>query len=137
MSNSDISNGDISILGQAKPVSFILVRDREKAKAFYGGALGLTMLSEDAFAATYDLGGGATMRLSTVADYHAHQHPVIGWHVGDLSAAVAAMKAKGVSFNIYKGFGQDADGVWTAPDGSMKIAWFNDPEGNVLSVSSA
>ncbi len=125
----------MTILVKAKPVSFILVRDREKAKEFYGGALGLKMVSEDAFAATYDLGGGATMRLTTVADYQAHPHTVIGWHVGDLGAAVKSMKAKGVSFNVYEGFGQDADGVWTAPDGSMKVAWFNDPEGNVLSVS--
>lgn len=125
----------MNILTHAKPVSFVLVRDREKAKAFYGGALGLPMLSEDAFAATYDLGGGATMRLTTVADYEAHPHTVIGWRVADMSAAANALKAKGVTFNVYEGFGQDANSVWTAPDGSIKIAWFNDPEGNVLSVS--
>ena len=41
---------------------------------------------------------------------------------------------KGLSFKIYDGFGQDNAGVWAAPDGT-KIAWFTDPDDNVLSVS--
>ncbi len=44
-------------LATAKPIAFILVRDREKAKAFYSGVLGLTLVSEDNFAAVYDLNG--------------------------------------------------------------------------------
>ena len=51
-----------------------------------------------------------------------------------MTAAVHALRDRGVSFSIYDGLGQDADGVWTAPDGT-KVAWFADPDGNVLSLS--
>lgn len=46
--------------------------------------------------------------------------------MGELAAA-------GVTFNRYDGMEQDADGVWTAPGGS-RIAWFEDPDGNVISL---
>lgn len=36
---------------------------------------------------------------------------------------------------VYEGFGQDALGVWTSPDGKAKVAWFNDTDGNVLSLT--
>jgi squalene-hopene/tetraprenyl-beta-curcumene cyclase len=42
---------------------------------------------------------------------------------------------KGVEFLVYPGFGQDADGVWSNPGGGAKICWFNDPDGNNLSLT--
>lgn len=62
-------------------------------------------------------------------------HPVLGWDVADIHATVAALTARGVKFTIYDGMGQDAAGVWTAPDGKAKVAWFSDPDGNLLSLS--
>jgi catechol 2,3-dioxygenase-like lactoylglutathione lyase family enzyme len=123
----------MDILQSAEPMAFILVRDREKAKAFYSGVLGLTFLSEDTFAATYDL-NGITLRLTTVEDWTPHPHTVVGWSVPDIAATSKALAAKGVTFSIYEGFGQDALGIWTSPDGKRKVNWFSDPEGNVLSL---
>jgi hypothetical protein len=40
-----------------------------------------------------------------------------------------------VAFKIYDGFGQDADGIWTAPGGAARVAWFPDPDGNLLSLT--
>ena len=50
-----------------------------------------------------------------------------------MTAAIAGLGAKGVSFKHYPDMEQDSDGVWTAPGGT-RIAWFEDPDGNVLSL---
>lgn len=62
---------------------------------------------------------------------------VLGWNVRDIVATVQSMRARGVVFTVYEGLGQDELGIWTAPDGQAKVAWFADPDGNVLSVSQA
>src|SRR5580700_1565325 len=59
---------------------------------------------------------------------------VLGWRVTDITAAVRGLAAKGVVFLRYEGMDQDSDGVWTAPGGD-KVAWFTDPDGNVLSLT--
>lgn len=40
-----------------------------------------------------------------------------------------------MEFKTYEGFGQDADGIWSSPDGGAKVAWFADPDGNLLSLT--
>ena len=119
----------------ANPVVFILTADRTRAKPFYAGALGLPILSEDDFAVTFDLGSGATIRLTDLPGHNAAEHTVLGWSVPDIRSSVAELKAKGVTFRIYEGFGQDADGVWSPPGGGARVAWFTDPDGNVLSLT--
>jgi extradiol dioxygenase family protein len=121
-------------LTTARPIAFILTRDRAVSKPFYGGTLGLTLLSEDDFAAQYDL-NGIVLRLTTVENHSAAPHAVMGWAVPDIVATSRTLAAKGVTFNIYPGFGQDELGIWTSPDGRAKVNWFNDPEGNVLSLT--
>jgi catechol 2,3-dioxygenase-like lactoylglutathione lyase family enzyme len=125
----------MSQLNEALPVTFVLTADRDRAKPFYAGALGLPILAEDDFAVTFGLAGGATMRLTLLPDHKAADHTVLGWGVPDIAASVAALRAKGITFKVYEGFGQDADGVWTAPGGGAKVAWFGDPDGNVLSLT--
>jgi catechol 2,3-dioxygenase-like lactoylglutathione lyase family enzyme len=63
-------------------------------------------------------------------------YAVFGWQVADIDAVVAKLSTKGVSFERYAHFGdsQRADGVWSAPSGA-KVAWFKDPDGNLLSLS--
>ena len=118
----------------AKTMSFIITRDREKARAFYGGVLGFPVVSEDNFALVYDM-NGTMLRISTLKNFEPQQHTVLGWEVPDIAAAVKALKAKGVTFNIYDGFGQDELGIWTAPASTHKVAWFLDPDGNNLSLT--
>jgi catechol 2,3-dioxygenase-like lactoylglutathione lyase family enzyme len=121
-------------LTDATPVTFILTADREKAKAFYGGVLGLKQTGEDEFATSYDL-AGTPLRLTSVAGHVPGPHTVLGWNVPDIVATTQMLKERGVTFEIYEGFGQDADGIWHAPDRNVKIAWFLDPEGNNLSIT--
>jgi len=125
----------MAVLTDAKAIGFVLSRDVEGLKPFYSAVLGLPLLGEDPFAATFDLGGGATLRLTAVQEHVPGPHAVLGWAVDDLDGALDALAAAGVSCELYAGFGQDARGVWTNPEGSARIVWFKDPEGNVLSLT--
>jgi hypothetical protein len=55
--------------------------------------------------------------------------------VHDVAKTVKALREVGVACKFYPGFDQDDLGVWTAPGGSVRVAWFTDPDGNVLSVT--
>jgi len=118
------------------PVAFLYVSDRERALGFYRDTLGLALRSSDAFGDFLDL-DGALMRMTAMPDYKATPHPVLGWNVPDIGAAAEALRARGIVFTIYEGMGQDALGIWTSPDGAAKLAWFADPDGNVLTLSQA
>jgi predicted enzyme related to lactoylglutathione lyase len=118
------------------PVAFVNVANRERAMAFYQGVLGLTVRSSDAFGDFLQL-DSALLRLTAMPDHKAHPHPVLGWNVDDIGATVSVLRDRGVTFTVYEGIGQDDQGIWTAPDGQAKVAWFSDPDGNVLSISQA
>lgn len=121
-------------LANRTPVTFLFTRDREKALPFYRDILGLTYVGSDQFADRFDL-NGVSLRIVPIPDHQPSPHTVLGWDVPDIAVASAALSAKGVRFEIYEGFGQDESGVWTAPDGRAKIAWFLDPDGNNLSIT--
>ncbi len=121
-------------LTDARPIAMITTKDRTIAEAFYGDTLGLKRLPGDDFAALFDM-AGVQLRLTEVPGYEASAWPQLGWQVEDIEAAVAALAAKGVTMNIYEGLGQDERGVWTAPDGACKVVFFNDPDGNGLSLT--
>src|ERR1700722_11965967 len=121
-------NQAMGALTNAKLIALICTRDRDKAKAFYRDVLGLTLRSEDSFAAVFEI-GGVMLRVSTVADFKPHAHTVVGFEVTDIAARVKELAAKGLIFNVYEGFGQDTLGIWTAPGKDARVAWFNDPDG--------
>jgi len=120
----------------AKPVIVICARDRARAAEFYRETLGLAFAYEDNFATVFNV-GGITLRVSTVADFTPHEHTILGFSVPDVEVTVRALRESGVAFNIYQGFGQDELGIWSAPGGTVRVAWFKDPDGNVLSVTNA
>jgi catechol 2,3-dioxygenase-like lactoylglutathione lyase family enzyme len=121
-------------LADARPVAMIATADRKGAEFFYGDVLGLRRIGDDGFAAVFDL-AGTTLRLTEVPGYSAAPHPVLGWEVPDMEAAVTALAERGVAMNVYEGLGQDERGIWTAPDGSCRVAFFSDPDGNGLSLT--
>ena len=124
----------MGILETSTPLILICTRDRERATAFYRDVLGLGFVSEDKFAVVLDV-GGIMLRVSTLADFVPHEHSILGFRVQDVTATVKALRAKGVTFNIYPGFKQDELGIWTVPGGTTHVAWFKDPDGNVLSIT--
>ncbi len=127
--------GNMGILGAAKPVAIICTRNRAGAATFYRDTLGLRIKFEDAYAVIFDI-GGIDLRVSTVPDFTPHEHTVIGFRVPDVAAAVKELREKGVNFNTYKGFNQDELGIFSLPNSALRVAWFNDPDGNVLSVTN-
>jgi catechol 2,3-dioxygenase-like lactoylglutathione lyase family enzyme len=123
------------VLNSATAIAFIGVSDLDAGRAFYEGVLGLTIVSQDDFAVVADA-GGVQVRITQPPQVIAAPYTVLGFQVQDVSAAVAGLAARGVAFERYPWFGeaQGADGVWLAPSGT-RVAWFKDPDGNLLSVS--
>ncbi len=117
-------------------IAFIMTRDRAASEAFYRDTLGLRALPEDPFAAVFNL-AGIKLRITEAPDHTPSPHPVLGWQVGDIASVAQALANKGVVFIIYEGMDQDALGIWTAPAGRTRVAFFPDPDGNVLSLTQA
>jgi catechol 2,3-dioxygenase-like lactoylglutathione lyase family enzyme len=131
------------MLGTQKLVAFAAVRDRDAARKFYRGTLGLRLVGEDRFAMVFDA-NGTTLRISPVPDWTPPQFTVLGWDVHDIVATVKALTSAGVEFQRYEWMkDQDELGIWTSPAGpevasvhaGARVAWFKDPDGNVLSVA--
>lgn len=122
-------------LSGSTPVAFVSVTSREEGHAFYEGVLGIPHQSSDNFGDFHRFPNGSLLRLTPMPDFKAGPHPVLGWDVADIEQAVDDLAAKGISFTIYEGMGQDARGIWSAPDGRAKVAFFSDPFGNVLSLA--
>lgn len=121
------------MLETATIVPFVATTKAEEARAFYERTLGLRLVADEPFALVFDA-NGVTLRVAKVQSLAPAAHTVLGWRVDDLAAAVAALAGRGVVFERYPGLPQDASGVWTSPGGA-RIAWFKDPDGNVLSLT--
>ncbi|MGC2185966.1 MAG: VOC family protein [Terriglobales bacterium] len=121
------------MLASSKVIGFVPTKDSTTARAFYEGKLGFQFVSDDPFALV--LRAGETMiRIAKAQNFPPAPYTVLGWEVRDLEAVVRWLQARGVAFEKYP-FVQDQElGIWTAPGGN-KVAWFKDPDGNVLSVS--
>ena len=121
------------MLDSGNMVGFVPTTDYEKARAFYEGKLGFEFISLDQFALVVKV-GGHTIRITKMPNFAPLQGTILGWEVGDIVAVVGWLKDRGVLVEKYP-FIQDQElGIWTAPGGA-RIAWFKDPDGNVLSVS--
>ena len=121
------------MLTSERLVTFVSTTNADRARAFFRDTLGLRLVSEDAFALVFD-SGGAPLRVSIAQEVIPAKYTVAGWDVKDLRATVTGLKKAGVIFEIFGFFKQDDLGIWTAPGGDQ-VAWFKDPDGNVLSVS--
>ncbi len=122
------------MLETSKIVAFAAIRGRDAARAFYRDTLGLRLVSEDQFALVFDA-NGTMLRLTPVADWTPQKFTVLGWEVADIEKVVRAMAAGGVKFEVYAWMkDQNGSAIWNAPGGA-RVAWFKDPDGNLLSVS--
>src|SRR5258708_6715827 len=122
------------MLGSTNIVAFVPTRDSEKAKAFYEGVLEPRFVSDDGFALVFDANGIMVRVAKVPPQFTPAQFTILGWQVSEIEKVVAGLKGKGVQFERFGFFEQDELGIWTAPTGD-KVAWFKDPDGNVLSVS--
>lgn len=115
-------------------IGFVYIVDVARAKEFYRDTLGLRLLSEEPpFALVFDA-NGIMLRLGMGKELPPARGTVLGWQVPDAAAAVRDLQARGVQFERFAQMKQDELGIWTTPTGS-KVAWFKDPDGNILSIS--
>ncbi len=125
---------DAMPLCQYKVVAFANIHNVAQAKEFYGGTLRLRLLSEEPpFALVYDA-NGTMIRLGMSKEPIQTGGTVLGWEVPDAAVAVKELMTAGVTFERFGFMQQDDLGIWTTPTGA-KVAWFKDPDGNMLSVS--
>jgi catechol 2,3-dioxygenase-like lactoylglutathione lyase family enzyme len=120
-------------LSDADLVAFAPSIDLSRSRAFYEGALGLRLTEESSFAVAFDA-HGVPLRVTAVEQRVAAPYTILGWLVPDIAAAIDALISRGITFNRYGEMDQDARGVWESPSGA-RIAWFEDPDGNVLSLT--
>jgi catechol 2,3-dioxygenase-like lactoylglutathione lyase family enzyme len=121
------------MLGKYDLMAFAPSAKPVRAREFYGGTLGLTVLSSDDYGVMYDV-NGRRLRLSFVQELQPAPFSILCWVVPDIRGVIAALTAKEVVFERYEWMEQDAHGVWKSPDGTQ-VAWFKDPDGNVLSLA--
>jgi catechol 2,3-dioxygenase-like lactoylglutathione lyase family enzyme len=121
------------MLASMEMVGFLLTKDYDKARAFYEGNLGFEFVSLDPFALVMQA-GKSMIRIVKMPTFTPLQSTVLGWKVDDIEAMVDWLTKRGVVFEKYP-FVQDKErGIWTA-HGGTKVAWFKDPDGNVLGIS--
>ena len=121
------------MLATSDVIAFASTTDLVRARSFYEGTLGLHLMDENHYACVFDA-HGTMLRVTLVADVAHPGYTVLGWRVSDIHSTVAQLESAGVAFARYDGMDRDAHGVWTTPSGD-RIAWFSDPDANVLSLT--
>jgi catechol 2,3-dioxygenase-like lactoylglutathione lyase family enzyme len=114
-------------------IAFVSTANPARAISFYRDILGLRLVADEPFAVVFDA-SGTMLRVNKVDRVVAAPYTALGWRVEDIAAVVNDLTARGVSFQRYDGMAQDPLGVWASPAGA-RVAWFNDPDGNVLSLT--
>ncbi|RWM03733.1 MAG: VOC family protein [Mesorhizobium sp.] len=122
------------MLANSNATANLAVKDLEKAKAFYAGTLGLRQVD--------DMGGELVVYKSgdtLINVYHSqfagtNKATAVTWAVGDqIEPIVESLKSKGVTFEHYDMPGLTLEGDMHVGQG-MKVAWFRDPDGNILNL---
>ena len=117
-------------------VAFSATAHPDAARRFYRDGLGLCLVSEDQFALVFESNGiqFRIVNVSNVAGFAPAPFTILGWQVPEVEIMMAKLQVRGVTFQRFEALEQDELGVWTSPSGA-KVAWFKDPEGNLLSIS--
>jgi catechol 2,3-dioxygenase-like lactoylglutathione lyase family enzyme len=124
------------MLGDSNVVAVVAVNDLARGKDFYGGTLGLQESDTDEPGGMlYSCGGGSLLLVYESSYAGTNQATAASWQVGDIEQEISGLTARGVSFEHY-----DLPGATQEGDvhviGSLKAAWFKDPDGNILCLAS-
>ena len=122
-----------TVLHPAEMVGFLVTSDAARCRAFFVDRLGFRFVGEDPYALVL-AADGRMIRIQKAKSHEPRQGTVLGWNVRDIEAAVSRLAGAGVRCESYGFPGQDARGIMTFPDGA-RVAWFKDPDGNVLSLA--
>ena len=121
------------MVADSKLMAFLATVRPDDARDFYSRVLGLTLVEETPFALVFDA-SGTSLRLQKVERVLVQPYTSLGWQVADIHKTLERLEASGVVAERFEGLDQDKVGIWSAPDGTA-IAWFKDPDGNLLSLT--
>jgi catechol 2,3-dioxygenase-like lactoylglutathione lyase family enzyme len=120
------------MLTNSKLQTIIWTADIGKAEHFYTHVLGLTYLKKSQGALVYSVNGG-DLRISPVPATRPTDHTVLGFSVNNIRTVVSQLEARGIELEKFPNFPHDENGILKIPGGDQ-VAWFRDPDGNLLSV---
>jgi catechol 2,3-dioxygenase-like lactoylglutathione lyase family enzyme len=121
------------MLAASKLIGFVPTKDSRRSREFYEEKLGFQFVGDDEFALVMRA-GESMIRIAKAGTFTPAPYTVMGWEVADIETMVKWLDGRGIAFEKYP-FVQDRElGIWTTPNGD-KVAWFKDPDGNVLSLS--
>ena len=122
------------MLGNKKAVANVAVKDLDVATKFYKNTLGLTPVHEEAKELVVIRSGTSEINVYRSDYAGTNKATAVTWNVDNVKDEVAELKSKGVVFEHYDMPGMTRDGDVYA-SGDMKVAWFKDPDGNILNVA--
>ena len=123
-----------SALAACPLIAFVPNTQPARARDFYQRTLGLRLTEDTPFALVFDA-NGVMLRVTLVQQHTPAPFTVLGWQVADIESTVATLTRVGVVFLRYPGMNDSGPSpVWISPAGA-KIAWFHDPDRNVLSLT--
>jgi catechol 2,3-dioxygenase-like lactoylglutathione lyase family enzyme len=121
------------MLGKRNAVANLAVSDLDRARAFYTDTLGLREVDQEGDELIVLKSGDSEVSVYRSDYAGTNKATAVTWAVDDIDAEVSALKQKGVMFEHYDMPGLEVRGDVHVGDG-MKIAWFKDPDGNILNI---
>jgi catechol 2,3-dioxygenase-like lactoylglutathione lyase family enzyme len=121
------------VLETSEAVAFLPSEDLARSEQFFAGTLNLAVVSRSPFACVFQV-GGTTLRVTKVDELRPQPFTVFGWLVADVRGVIRQLRTRGTDLVRYEGLDQDDDRIWTTPGGDL-VAWFQDPDGNLLSMT--
>jgi catechol 2,3-dioxygenase-like lactoylglutathione lyase family enzyme len=124
------------ILGDIDASANLAVKNLEVSKKFYEDTLGLTQIDTEEEELIAFKSGNTTIYVYQSQNAGTNKATAVTWVVGeDLADIVRKLKTKGVTFEYY-----DMPDMIRKNDihifGDMKVAWFKDPDGNILNITN-
>jgi catechol 2,3-dioxygenase-like lactoylglutathione lyase family enzyme len=125
------------MLGDKDAVATIAVKDMKRAALFYEGILGFERRRTMGASATAYKSGDASLFVYESEFAGTNKATAATWNVGgDLDAIVDDLKRKGVVFEHYQLPDTKVEGDIHV-SGDVRVAWFKDPDGNILSIATS
>ena len=129
-------NSNLNALSSSNAMASLGVKDITRAKKFYSETLGLETVEDMGEVISYKTGD--TTLLVYVSEFAGtNKATAATWNVDNVEGIAKALKDNGVKLEDYKMPRIKRDGdVYRSEDGSMTMAWFKDPDGNILCIVS-
>jgi catechol 2,3-dioxygenase-like lactoylglutathione lyase family enzyme len=123
------------MLANEKLEAFLATADAGRARAFFEGVLGLTFVEDNEYLVMFET-DSARLSLQKTDVVKPPFGTAVGWNVKDLRGTIRGLMDRGVTFERYEGMAQDDLAIWSPAPG-VGVAWFKDPDGNLLSLGQA